>query len=69
MSNSLAARTAARPATERTSVRDWSTSWLARPVFGPTERASLHGLQVQESSFGEWLSAGGDRRVTKRTSS
>lgn len=29
-------------------------------------RASLDGLEVSESSFGEWLQAGGDRRGQQR---
>lgn len=31
------------------------------------QRAQLVGLEVAESSFGEWLAAGGDRRSTTRT--
>jgi|GEM_PF-6717935 len=29
-------------------------------------RANLDGLEVSESSFGEWLQAGGDRRGQRR---
>jgi hypothetical protein len=29
-------------------------------------RAQLDGLEVQESTFGEWLAAGGDRRSALR---
>ena len=29
-------------------------------------RASLDGLEVHESSFGQWLEAGGDRRSQPR---
>lgn len=29
-------------------------------------RASLEGLEVAESSFGQWLEAGGDRRSQPR---
>ena len=30
------------------------------------QRASLDGLEVRESSFGEWLEAGGERRSLQR---
>lgn len=30
------------------------------------QRAQLDGLEVRESSFGEWLAAGGDRRAHAR---
>lgn len=29
-------------------------------------RATLEGLEVRESSFGQWLAAGGDRRTQPR---
>lgn len=29
-------------------------------------RATLEGLEVRESSFGQWLEAGGDRRTQPR---
>lgn len=34
---------------------------------GDPTRASLEGLEVSESSFGEWLKAGGERRGPQRT--
>lgn len=43
------------------------------PMLAPVRRAAAHqqraqldGLEVRESSFGEWLAAGGDRRVHSR---
>ena len=33
---------------------------------GALPRANLDGLEVSESSFGEWLQAGGDRRGQRR---
>ncbi len=35
-------------------------------ALGPQLRATLEGLEVQESSFGDWLKAGGDRRKRAR---
>lgn len=32
----------------------------------PVQRAVLHGVEVSESSFDEWLQAGGDRRAISR---
>jgi hypothetical protein len=37
----------------------------ARPNPAPT-RATLEGLEVQESCFGQWLAAGGERRSRPR---
>ena len=37
----------------------------ARPNSAPT-RATLEGLEVQESCFGQWLAAGGERRSRPR---
>lgn len=46
------------------------TAALALPAlrrFGAQPlRAQLDGLEVRESSFGEWLAAGGDRRSQPR---
>lgn len=32
----------------------------------PLPRATLDGLEVQESNFGQWLAAGGERRQRPR---
>lgn len=37
-----------------------------RRVATQQPRAQLVGLEVAESSFGEWLAAGGDRRTQPR---
>ncbi|MFN4116239.1 MAG: hypothetical protein ACK4F7_07050 [Inhella sp.] len=39
---------------------------LRRPEAQPPQRASLEGLEVSESDFGEWLEAGGERRADRR---
>lgn len=43
-------------------------SQVRRPeaTGGVPTRASLEGLEVSESSFGEWLKAGGERRGPQR---
>jgi hypothetical protein len=46
-----------------------TTSLLLRPKQTPSNpqpRATLEGLEVQESSFGQWLAAGGERRSLAR---
>lgn len=40
----------------------------SRPATPPS-RASLEGLEVQESCFGQWLAAGGERRTRPREDS
>lgn len=37
-----------------------------KQVLSAQPRAQLDGLEVKESSFGEWLAAGGDRRSQPR---
>ena len=37
-----------------------------RQALAPAPRASLHGLEVSDSTFGEWLAAGGERRQRPR---
>ncbi len=40
---------------------------LGRPKPNAAQpRATLDGLEVQESNFGQWLAAGGDRRARAR---
>lgn len=59
-------RTAHRAAATRQSIRDWSDTWTVRSTYCPTERASVRDVEVKESTFGEWLAAGGDRRAKPR---
>lgn len=59
-------RTARRTSAARQSIRGWSQAWTVRPTYCPTERASVDDVEVKESTFGEWLAAGGDRRTNPR---
>lgn len=59
--------TATRRIAPNNSIRDWSQAWISRPVERTIDRATLRGLEVRESSFGDWLAAGGDRRTQPRT--
>jgi hypothetical protein len=62
---SAAMRWTSRTSSPSTTTRPTPASSAARPNPAPT-RATLEGLEVQESCFGQWLAAGGERRSRPR---